>query len=150
MHTQVESGQDSVDTEYILYHRSEATSGSFTNTREVFKRFDLEPGRYVVVLCTFKPNEEGDFLLRVFTEKMASPKDGDMQGKSDEEVQKQGMKALFDRLAGDDNVIDVDELQDLMTYSLKKGTYIHARVVGGTGGSERHRLFRMQFDSTNT
>ena len=125
----MESGQDSVDTEYILYHRSEATSGSFTNTREVFKRFDLDPGRYVLVLCTFKPNEEGDFLLRVFTEKMASPKEGDMQGKSDEEVRKQAMKALFDRLAGDDKVIDVDELQDLMTYSLKKGTYIHTRAV---------------------
>ena len=83
----------------------------------------------MLVLCTFKPNEEGDFLLRVFTEKMASPKEGDMQGKSDEEVRKQAMKALFDRLAGDDKVIDVDELQDLMTYSLKKGTYIHTRAV---------------------
>ena len=81
----------------------------------------------MLVVCTFKPNEEGDFLLRIFTEKMATPKEPDMQGKSDEEVRKQNVKALFDRLAGEDNVIDVDELQDLMTYSLKKGT----RSVGG-------------------
>ena len=84
----------------------------------------------MLVLCTFKPNEEGDFLLRVFTEKIATPKQGDMQDKSDEDVRKQGVKALFDRLAGDDNVIDVDELQDLMTFSLKKGTHAFAWVDG--------------------
>ena len=82
----------------------------------------------MLVLCTFKPNEEGDFLLRVFTEKMATPKEGEMQGKSDEDVKKQSVRALFDRLAGEDKVIDVDELQDLMTFSLKKGTYTYTYI----------------------
>ena len=60
-----------VDKKYVDYHYSEGTSGAFTNAREVFARFDLDPGRYTIIPCTFKPNEDGDFLLRVFTEGFA-------------------------------------------------------------------------------
>ena len=41
----------------------------YVNLREVSKRFQLGPGQYVVVPTTFNRGEEGDFLLRVFTEK---------------------------------------------------------------------------------
>ena len=55
--------------EWIRSHRSVGNSGPFTNLREVQKRFDFPPGRYVIIPCTFKPREEGAFLLRIFTEK---------------------------------------------------------------------------------
>ena len=29
----------------------------------------MEPGRYIILPCAFKPGDEGDFLLRIFTEK---------------------------------------------------------------------------------
>ncbi len=64
----------SVDKQYVDYHYSTGTSGSFTNAREVHKRFDLDPGVYIIIPCAFKPKEEGDFLLRIFTEKSSEKK----------------------------------------------------------------------------
>lgn len=35
---------------------------------QVSCRFQLEPGHYLIVPSTFEPNEEGEFLIRVFSE----------------------------------------------------------------------------------
>ena len=46
-----------------------AKSDSFINAREVVGRFSLDPGNYVVIPSTFYPHEEGQFLLRMVSEK---------------------------------------------------------------------------------
>ena len=43
---------------------------TFINLREVSKRFLMPEGRYCIIPCTFKQGDEGQFLLRVFVEKM--------------------------------------------------------------------------------
>ncbi|XP_047739328.1 calpain-5 [Hyalella azteca] len=57
-----------VNREYRVHriHASAATS-DYIKTRSIFLREQLPKGRYVVVPTTFKPNETGDFLLRIFT-----------------------------------------------------------------------------------
>lgn len=57
--------------EFFLANASRARSEQFINLREVSTRFRLPPGEYIVVPSTFEPNKEGDFVLRVFSEKRA-------------------------------------------------------------------------------
>jgi len=58
-----------LDRDFFRYNRQTARSPSFINYREVVTRFKLKPGSYVVIPSTFEPDEEGDFLLRIFSEK---------------------------------------------------------------------------------
>ncbi|XP_058462304.1 calpain-B-like isoform X3 [Malaya genurostris] len=53
--------------EFFLQNASAARS-TFINLRETTCRFRLDPGVYVVIPSTFEPNQEGEFLIRVFSE----------------------------------------------------------------------------------
>ena len=55
-------------TEFFKYNASVARSPSFINLREVTARFRLSPGQYVIIPSTFDAGEEGEFILRIFTE----------------------------------------------------------------------------------
>eukprot|EP00118_Oscarella_pearsei_P028840 m.3059 g.3059 ORF g.3059 m.3059 type:complete len:660 (+) comp9038_c0_seq1:64-2043(+) len=109
------SGQ--LDKKYFDYHKSTATSGSFTNLREVVCRLDLGPGRYVLIPCTFNPDEEASFLMRIFSEKSVKPKGNDSQQST------AGFDArwteMFKRVAGRDGAVDAEELQELLTCAMK-------------------------------
>ncbi|RZC41841.1 calpain-B [Asbolus verrucosus] len=54
--------------DFFKYNASVARSPSFINLREVSCRFKLPRGTYCIVPSTFDPNDEGEFLLRVFSE----------------------------------------------------------------------------------
>ncbi|KAK3878996.1 hypothetical protein Pcinc_016403 [Petrolisthes cinctipes] len=47
-------------------HESVATS-DYIRTRSIFLREQLKEGRYVIIPTSFKPEETGEFLLRMFT-----------------------------------------------------------------------------------
>ncbi|XP_028252535.1 calpain-3b isoform X1 [Parambassis ranga] len=55
--------------DFFLYTASKAKCQSYINLREVTERFLLPPGEYVIIPTTFNPHEEGEFIIRVFSEK---------------------------------------------------------------------------------
>ncbi|KAM3722893.1 Calpain clp-1 [Dirofilaria immitis] len=53
--------------QYFQQHKSCARSAAFINLREITGRFRIPPGNYIIVPSTFEPNEEAEFMLRVYT-----------------------------------------------------------------------------------
>ncbi|XP_023386799.1 calpain-2 catalytic subunit [Pteropus vampyrus] len=112
---------------FFLTHRARERSDTFINLREVLNRFKLPPGEYVLVPSTFEPNKDGDFCIRVFSEKKADYQvvDDDIEGNLDEiDVSEDdiddGFRRLFAQLAGEDAEISAFELQTILRRVLAK------------------------------
>nr|XP_036878593.1 calpain-2 catalytic subunit [Manis javanica] len=104
------TGQTSVhlSKNFFLTHRARERSDTFINLREVLNRFKLPPGEYILVPSTFEPNKDGDFCIRVFSEKKADYQIVDDEIEADlEEIDiseddiDDGFRRLFVQLAGE-------------------------------------------------
>ncbi|XP_047508944.1 calpain-B-like isoform X4 [Pieris napi] len=121
-----------LDVNFFKYNASVGRSQAFINLREVSARFKLEQGRYVIVPSTFEPNDEGEFLLRVFSEKDNNMTENDEDvgmGEVDDRVKDvlpsqpepaDPVRQFFDRLAGDDGEVDWQELKEILDYAMRE------------------------------
>ena len=59
-----------MDKQYVDSNPCVVTLGSHTNSREAFGRGwnYYWPGRYIIIPSSLNPEEEGEFLLSIFTE----------------------------------------------------------------------------------
>ncbi|PAV83941.1 hypothetical protein WR25_02126 isoform B [Diploscapter pachys] len=53
--------------QFFQMNKSAMRSAAFINLREMTGRFRVPPGNYVIVPSTFEPNEEAEFMLRIYT-----------------------------------------------------------------------------------
>nr|NP_001286613.1 Calpain-A, isoform D [Drosophila melanogaster]AHN56408.1 Calpain-A, isoform D [Drosophila melanogaster] len=119
---------------FFRYKSSVGRSPHFINTREVCARFKLPPGHYLIVPSTFDPNEEGEFIIRVFSETQNNMEENDDHvgygGKADTitpgfptpkpiDPQKEGLRRLFDSIAGKDMEVDWMELKRILDHSMR-------------------------------
>ncbi|XP_077082894.1 calpain 2, (m/II) large subunit b [Siphateles boraxobius] len=120
-----------LDKNFFLTHGQKARSETFINLREVCTRFKLPPGEYLVVPSTFEPNLDGDFCLRVFSERQTEtlicddPVDAELPNEtvSDAEVES-GFRTMFVKLAGADMEISASELMTILNRIIAKRTDI--------------------------
>uniref|UniRef100_A0A0B7AGX8 Calpain-3 n=2 Tax=Arion vulgaris TaxID=1028688 RepID=A0A0B7AGX8_9EUPU len=118
-----------LDLKFFKFNASVAKSPTFINMREICGRHKLPPGTYAIVPSTFDPNYEGDFLVRIFTEKANVSGEIDEQTGLDENAvnqlqkpeptpqeksQADALKQSFRRIAGEDMEIDAYELQEIL------------------------------------
>ncbi|XP_062531665.1 calpain-B isoform X7 [Bombyx mori] len=120
-----------LDVNFFKYNASVGRSQAFINLREVSARFKFEPGSYVIVPSTFDPDEEGEFLLRVFSEKdnnMAENDEDIGMGDVDDRVKELApdpepadpVREFFTRLAGSDGEVDWQELKEILDYAMRE------------------------------
>uniref|UniRef100_A0A8C1JMZ2 calpain-2 n=1 Tax=Cyprinus carpio TaxID=7962 RepID=A0A8C1JMZ2_CYPCA len=128
-----------LDKNFFLTHAQKARSETFVNLREVCTRFKLPPGEYLVVPSTFEPNKDGDFCLRVFSEKQTETlycqkaslnifflncaSSCFQETVSDSEVDS-GFRGMFVKLAGADMEISAAELTTILNKIIAKRTDI--------------------------
>uniref|UniRef100_A0A023FNA0 Putative calpain-b n=1 Tax=Amblyomma cajennense TaxID=34607 RepID=A0A023FNA0_AMBCJ len=63
--------------EYLGDYREVCQSERLSQSRENTTRFRLLPGTFCVIPCTEEPDQAGDFLLRIYTEKKCSCREHD-------------------------------------------------------------------------
>uniref|UniRef100_A0A8C3KJ67 Calpain-3 n=1 Tax=Calidris pygmaea TaxID=425635 RepID=A0A8C3KJ67_9CHAR len=117
--------------DFFLYNASKARSKTYINMREISERFRLPPSEYVVIPSTYEPHQEGEFILRVFSEKRSlseevenmieadrpSRPSAKAHDRSEEEKQ---FRNIFRQIAGDDMEINAEELRNVLNNVVKK------------------------------
>jgi len=119
--------------EFFMYNQSVARSPSYINSREVVGRHKLPPGNYFIIPSTFKPQERGKFLLRIFSEKAHKTSGVNEETTFTSRQERKPIitteqnssldakfRQIFDDVCGDDDEIDAYELQRLLTSAFRK------------------------------
>lgn len=53
---------------FFVKNSDVGNSGPYINYREIFRRFEMNPGSYVIIPATFEPNCPGSFLIRIYAD----------------------------------------------------------------------------------
>ncbi|XP_028580392.2 calpain-8-like [Podarcis muralis] len=113
--------------DFFLTNQPVARTDTYVNLREVSNRFHLAQGEYLIVPSTFEPFKDGDFCLRVFTEKEAKAQEmGDTVAANPYEPHVAGkdidseFKSLFQKLSGENSEMTADELQTVLNRVVSK------------------------------
>ncbi|KAK3608208.1 hypothetical protein CHS0354_039225 [Potamilus streckersoni] len=98
------------------------TSGTYIFYREVCKRFEFAHGQYVIIPSTFNPQEEAEFMLRIYTEKEIDSEVLDEENKPAPlpSPREDFLSELFKQHAGSDGKMDANELKEFLTEATAK------------------------------
>ncbi|XP_023669417.1 calpain-12 [Paramormyrops kingsleyae] len=153
---QVDGNPSTLDEKFFSTRKPVASSGSYQSVRGVRRKVRLNPGNYVVVVSTSRPDQAGDFFLRLFAKSGNTLGDLDSTCSSNFNtvVQSQPVAAddykrveeLFIKEAGADERLDALELMKLLNSVLNKDYHLPLETcrqlifAEDTGGRSRLTL----------
>ncbi|XP_046892320.1 calpain-12 [Hypomesus transpacificus] len=121
-----------LDQNFFSSQKPIARSGKYRALRGVWRRVKLDPGHYVIVASTYRPNQPGEFFLRIFS------KTGNTLGTNDFTCTSELLMAdpgifkpvlpedrrrvqkTFKEVSGPDNRLNAKELMELVNSVLEK------------------------------
>lgn len=130
-----EDSAGTLDARFFRSHGPSAKSTSFINLREICDHHKLPPGNYVIVPSTFEPNEEGDYILRVYSERkndevqelddqtgVTEPQEDVVSEgeRGDDDDHEEAANQSFLNLAGEDGEVDAFELKNILDSVFKR------------------------------
>uniref|UniRef100_A0A7N5ZZD8 Calpain 12 n=1 Tax=Anabas testudineus TaxID=64144 RepID=A0A7N5ZZD8_ANATE len=149
-----------LDRNFFMKNRPVGRSGKYKALRGAYRRLRLDPGNYIIVASTFRPNQPGDFFVRIFskigntlgahdisctsgyTPVMAAPAVPEDQVRVQE---------IFNEVAGSDDKLDAKELMDLLNSVLDKDYHLQLEtcreLIFGEDTNGRSRLSREQTET---
>ncbi|XP_066550332.1 calpain-3 isoform X5 [Amia ocellicauda] len=143
--------------DFFLFNASKARCKSYINLREVTQRFRLTPGEYVIIPSTYEPHQEGEFILRVFSEKRNTSEEIENRIEADHPVpapasageeseEDKQFRTIFQQIAGDDMEITANELKNVLNRVVAK--HKEMKTEGFSLESCRSMIALMDTDGT--
>ncbi|XP_035766932.1 calpain-3 [Neolamprologus brichardi] len=143
--------------DFFLFNSSKARCKSYINLREVTQRFRLSPGEYVIVPSTYEPHQEGEFILRVFSEKKNTSEEIENRIEADHPVpapasageeseEDQQFRTIFQEIGGEDMEITANELRNVLNRVITK--HKDLKTEGFSLESCRSMIALMDMDGT--
>uniref|UniRef100_A0AAQ4S9I4 Calpain-3 n=1 Tax=Gasterosteus aculeatus aculeatus TaxID=481459 RepID=A0AAQ4S9I4_GASAC len=92
--------------DFFLYTASKAKCKTYINLREVTERVHLPQGEYAIIPTTFEPHQDGEFILRVFSEKKSTslshvPLQRKLLQPEEETEEEKHFRAIYQKVAGE-------------------------------------------------
>ncbi|XP_072551029.1 calpain-12 [Salminus brasiliensis] len=148
----------SFDQQFFSANPLVSRSGPYKNARAVWRKVHLDPGHYIILPSTLRPNQQGEFFLRIYAKKgntlgvreISCPTALTMTVMSKPPLpeDRRRVKKWFDEEAGSDDKLNAVEFMKLVNSVLEKDYHIPLEIcrqlIFGEDTGGRGRLSRDQ------
>ncbi|XP_038550115.1 calpain-12 isoform X2 [Micropterus salmoides] len=145
---------------FFMKNRPVGRSGKYVAQRGVWRKLRLEPGNYMIVASTFKPNQPGDFFVRIFSKTGNTLETQDftctsgylpVMGSPISVDDRERVQRTFDEQAGPDDRLNAKELMNLFNSVLNKDYHLPLetcrQLIFGEDTTGRSSLTREQTEA---
>ncbi|XP_036441454.1 calpain-12 [Colossoma macropomum] len=148
----------SFDQQFFSANPLVSRSGPYKNARAVWRKVHLDPGHYVILPSTQRPNQQGEFFLRIYAKKgntlglrditCPTPFNMTVMSKPPLPEDQKRVEKWFDKEAGPDDRLNALEFMKLVNTVLEKDYHLPLetcrQLIFGEDTGRRGRLSRDQ------
>ncbi|XP_049339737.1 calpain-12 [Astyanax mexicanus] len=155
---QLQDSTNTFDGQFFSTNPLVSRSGPYKNSRAVWRKIHLDPGHYVILPSTQRPNQQGEFFLRIYAKKgntlgareITCPTAFSMTVMSKPPLpeDQRRVQKWFDEEAGQDDRLNAVEFMKLVNSVLEKDYHLPLEIcrqlIFGENTGGRGRLSRDQ------